>query len=103
MVSMEAQQGELADREGSTMRSTAALRIGEMFGGPMTATEGTFALKPITGPTTNGSPAAAHVYCNGVDLLRIEGARIAWSGSSRPADMPRTNGGAVPEEHVCRT
>ncbi|MDQ0956245.1 hypothetical protein QFZ66_000123 [Streptomyces sp. B4I13] len=75
------------------MRSTAALGIGEMFGGLMTATEGTFALKPITGPTANGSLAAAHVYCDVVDLLWIEGARSAWSGSSRrPAGRWRIMG-----------
>ncbi|MEU0216719.1 hypothetical protein ABZ281_17040 [Streptomyces sp. NPDC006265] len=59
---MEVQQGELAEGEGSTMRSTPAVRIGEMFGGPMAATEGTFALKPIVGPMAKGSLAAAHVY-----------------------------------------
>jgi hypothetical protein len=84
------------------MWSTAAFRIGEMFGGMMTVAEGTFALKPIMEPAANGSLVAAHVCFNGVHLLRIEGARIAGSGSSRRAGRPRTNSGAVPEEQVCR-
>jgi hypothetical protein len=51
-----------------------------MSGGMMTVTEGAVALKPIMEPTANGSLVAAHVYFNGVDLLRIEGARIAGLG-----------------------
>jgi hypothetical protein len=53
-------------------------------------------------PTANGSLVAAHVYFNGVDLLRIEGARIAGSGCSRRAERPRTHAGAVPEGRVWR-
>jgi hypothetical protein len=61
-----------------------AAAIGEMFGGRMALTEGTFALKPTMEPMVNGSLAAAHVYFNGVDLLRIEGAR-SQSSSRRSA------------------
>jgi hypothetical protein len=73
-----------------------------MFGGLMTATEGTFALKPITGPTANGSLAAAHVYCDVVDLLPDRGRAQRMVRLFSPAGRPLTNAGAVPEEHVCR-
>lgn len=74
------------NRFSGSHRGTAA--IGEMFGDMMTVTEGTFALEPTTEPMANGSLVAVSVHFsaerdgvvmgrNGVDLLRIEGERIA--------------------------
>ena len=65
-----------------------AAAIGEMFGGMMTVTEGTFELRTTGDPMVNGELVATPVHfsatrngqvmgMNGVDLLRTEGDRIA--------------------------
>jgi ketosteroid isomerase-like protein len=74
------------NRFSGTHRGAAA--IGEMFSGMMTVTDGTFALEPTMEPMANGPLVAAPVHfsakrdgvemeMNGVDLLRIEGERVA--------------------------
>ncbi|MFF5521448.1 nuclear transport factor 2 family protein [Streptomyces coeruleorubidus] len=74
------------NRFSGTHRGAAV--IGEMFSGMMTVTDGTFALEPTMEPMVNGSLVAAPVHfsakrdgvemeMNGVDLLRIEGERVA--------------------------
>ncbi|WP_327748153.1 nuclear transport factor 2 family protein [Streptomyces europaeiscabiei] len=65
-----------------------AAAIGEMFGGMMTVTDGTFELRATSDPMVNGESVATPVRfsakrngevmgMNGVDLLRVEGDRIA--------------------------
>ena len=74
-----------------------ATPIGEMFGGVMTVTEGTLALRTTGDPMTNGALVATPVHfsatrngeemgMNGVDLLRVEADRIAevWLFSPLP-------------------
>ncbi|GKQ35967.1 nuclear transport factor 2 family protein [Streptomyces sp. A012304] len=74
------------NRFSGTHRGAAA--IGEMFGGMMTVTDGTFELESAMEPMANGALVAVPVRfsarrdgvemgMHGVDLLRIEGERIA--------------------------
>lgn len=72
--------------------------VGQMLGGMMTVSEGTFALE-LTGPLmVNGALVAAPIHFSGkregasmsqdgVDVLRIDGDRVAevWLYSSEPA------------------
>ncbi|MGO1056291.1 nuclear transport factor 2 family protein [Crossiella sp. CA198] len=72
--------------------------VGEMIGAMMAVSEGTFALSLTAAPMVNGSVVAAPVHFtgqragatmsqHGLDLLRIEGDRIAeaWLFSPDPA------------------
>jgi uncharacterized protein len=71
--------------------------VGEMIGGMMTVSEGTFELTLTAAPMVNGNVVAAPVHFtgkrngaamaqDGIDLLRIEGDKIAeaWLFSSDP-------------------
>lgn len=71
--------------------------VGEMIGGMMTVSEGTFDLALTAAPMVNGTSVAVRVHFagkrngaamaqDGIDLLRIEGDRIAevWLFSSDP-------------------
>jgi ketosteroid isomerase-like protein len=71
----------------SGVRNSAAA-VGEMLGGQMTLTEGTFELKFTGEPMINGALAALPVHfsgkregatmsMDGVDVLRVEGSKIA--------------------------
>jgi ketosteroid isomerase-like protein len=84
-----------ANRFSGTRRGSAA--VNEMIGGMMTVSEGTFDLALTAPPMVNGSLVAAPVHFSGkrdgaamsqdgVDLLRVEGDRIAevWLFSSDP-------------------
>lgn len=83
------------NRFSGTHRGSAA--VNEMIGGMMTVSEGTFDLALTGSPMVNGSTVAAPVHFqgkrdgaamaqDGLDLLRIEGDRIAevWLFSSDP-------------------
>ncbi|MHA6626334.1 nuclear transport factor 2 family protein [Pseudonocardia sichuanensis] len=83
------------NRFSGTHRGSAA--VGEMIGGMMAVSEGTFALSATAAPMVNGTLVAAPVHFSGtrdgaamaqdgLDLLRIEGDRIAeaWLFSSDP-------------------
>ncbi|THV41809.1 nuclear transport factor 2 family protein [Glycomyces buryatensis] len=65
-----------------------AAAVGEMIGGQMDLTAGTFALKFTGGPMINGDLAAfpvhfsgeregAEMSMDGIDVLRVEGGKIA--------------------------
>ncbi|WP_410642467.1 nuclear transport factor 2 family protein [Amycolatopsis sp. lyj-346] len=71
--------------------------VGDMIGGMMTVSEGTFELAPIGTPMANGSLVAVPVHFegkrhgaamsqDGIDLLSIEGDRVkeVWLFSSDP-------------------
>jgi ketosteroid isomerase-like protein len=75
-----------ANRFSGTHRGSAA--VGEMIGEMMAASEGTFELAPTAEPMANGALVAAPVRftakgagaemaLDGVDVLRVEGDRIA--------------------------
>jgi ketosteroid isomerase-like protein len=75
-----------ANRFSGTHRGSAA--VGEMIGGMMTVSEGTFELALTAEPKVNGALVAAPVRftakragaamaLDGVDLVKIEGERIA--------------------------
>jgi ketosteroid isomerase-like protein len=83
------------NRFSGTHRGSAA--VGEMIGGMMAVSEGTFELSATAAPMVNGTLVAAPVQFSGkrggaamaqdgIDLLRIEGDRIAevWLFSSDP-------------------
>jgi ketosteroid isomerase-like protein len=83
------------NRFSGTHRGSAA--VGEMIGGMMAVSEGTFELSATAAPMVNGTVVAAPVHFSGkrdgaamaqdgLDLLRIEGDRIAevWLFSSDP-------------------
>ncbi|MFD8500673.1 nuclear transport factor 2 family protein [Amycolatopsis sp. NPDC059657] len=78
-----------------THRGGAA--VGQLLGGMMAASEGTFALSLTGSPMVNGAVVAVPIHFSGkredasmaqdgVDLLRVEGDRIAevWLFSSDP-------------------
>ncbi|WP_232667478.1 nuclear transport factor 2 family protein [Pseudonocardia sp. TRM90224] len=84
-----------ANRFSGTHHGSAA--VGEMIGGMMTVSEGTFELATIGAPMVNGALVGVPVHFtgkregaamaqDGIDLLRIEGDRIAevWLFSSDP-------------------
>jgi ketosteroid isomerase-like protein len=83
------------NRFSGTHRSSAA--VGEMIGGMMAVSEGTFELSTTAAPMVNGTLVAVPVHFTakrdgaamaqaGVDLLRIEGDKIVemWLFSSDP-------------------
>jgi uncharacterized protein len=83
------------NRFSGTHRGSAA--VNEMIGGMMTVSEGSFELVLTAAPMANGSLVAVPVHFtatrdgaamaqDGVDLLRIEGGRIAevWLFSADP-------------------
>jgi ketosteroid isomerase-like protein len=83
------------NRFSGTHRGGAA--VGEMIGGMMTVSEGTFELTLTGAPLVNGTMVAVPVHFtgkrdgaamsqDGIDLLRIEGDKIAeaWLFSSDP-------------------
>ena len=83
------------NRFSGTHHSSAA--VGEMIGGMMTVSEGTFELALTAAPMVNGTLVAVPVHFtgkregaamaqDGIDLLRIDGDRIAevWLFSSDP-------------------
>jgi ketosteroid isomerase-like protein len=83
------------NRFSGTHRGSGA--VGEMIGGMMTVSEGTFELTLTAAPMVNGNLVAVPVHFtgkrngaamaqDGIDLLRIEGDRIAevWLFSSDP-------------------
>ena len=75
-----------ANRFSGTHRGSAA--VNEMIGGMMAVSAGTFELTPTTAPMANGTLVAAPIHfsaqrdsaaiaMDGVDVLRVEGDRIA--------------------------
>lgn len=85
-----------SNRFSGTHRGAAA--VGDMIGGMMGASQGTFELSVTGAPLTNGPLVTVPVHFagrrdgaamaqDGVDLLRIEGDKIAeaWLFSSDPA------------------
>jgi ketosteroid isomerase-like protein len=90
------------NRFSGTHRGSGA--VNEMIGGMMAVSEGTFELTTTGTPMVNGALVAAPVHfagkregvgmaMGGVDLLRIEGDRIAGYGCSPPIRRPRTPSG----------
>lgn len=84
-----------ANRFSGTHRGSRV--VGDMIGGMMTVSEGTFALAPIGTPMVNGALVAVPVHFagkradaalsqDGIDLLLIEDGRVAevWLFSSDP-------------------
>ncbi len=86
-----------ANRFSGTHRGSAA--VGELIGGMMTVSEGTFTLKRNAPPMVNGSTVAAPVHWTakrsgaemngvGVDLMRVEGDKVVevWLFTADPAE-----------------
>jgi len=84
-----------ANRFSGSHHGSAA--VGELIGGMMTVSEGTFALAPTAVPMANGALVAVPVHFtgeragaalaqDGVDVMRVEGDRIAemWLYSADP-------------------